>query len=88
MNKNELHTRWKKMESWADIVRFGTLGILLVSSILILLLPREFVQSWIWYWVGIMLVLTTLGFILGEIAIRRMNDYFNYVTKELRNGRY
>jgi hypothetical protein len=72
----DMKADWKRWEAWADVLRFGTLGLLLVSLIALNALDKEFARSIIWYWAGGLFSLATAGFILGHIANKKMSAYF------------
>lgn len=76
-NKNILKANWEKWEGLADFFNFGTLGLLFVAIFILESLPKDDAKVVVWYIAAFLLTTATIGFILGNIANKKMKLYFD-----------
>ena len=79
---SQLRSEWKKLETLADLFRFGAVAILLVSAIVFTALDKDILRAIVWYWAFGVGAIATIGFILGIFEGRAMNKYFAASTKQ------
>ena len=66
-----------KLEGWADLFQFGTLGLLFVFMFILNAMPIQIPLLFVWYGAGFLFITATIGFVLGNKALKYRRTYLN-----------
>jgi hypothetical protein len=72
-----------KWQGWADLFQFGTLGLLFVFMFTLDALPKETAKVFVWYGAAFLFITATIGFVLGNKALKYRMTYLNAEHKRV-----
>jgi hypothetical protein len=79
-DKRALADKW---QGWAEIFQFGSLGLLFLTLLVLRALSQQQARTVVWYFVSVLFITATIGFVLAQKALKYRMAYLNAEGKRI-----
>lgn len=72
-------------QRWTDALQYGSLGLLILTIVLMESLTKQQAKAAIWYCAGTVFTVGTIAFLVARISVKKSKQYFDSEFKRIKD---